>query len=123
MIKEYVDARINKFSKFILKSYELDEDEFKEFVKNFVSENVDTSEIKERATKAKEKKMFYNVETKRYMKSSKQNENKGIVFYSNLGICGTKQSTKLTNAVAMLLGKKIKHQKSRKAFFLFQLIK
>jgi len=36
------------------------------------------------------------------------------VFYSNLGICGTKQSSELTNAVAMLLGKKIKHQKVEK---------
>lgn len=108
LIKERVELELKRFSKVLLSNYELDKEEIEECVKNFMDKEIESS-IKVKADKAAEKKLYYNVNTNRYMKKSIQNENLGFVFYPDLNICGKKNCIELTNAVAILKGKKIKH--------------
>lgn len=58
--------------------------------------------LKQKIAEAKKEDKYYNVKSGRKTKRTKQQENKGLVFYEDYNICGEKDSDKLKDALKEL---------------------
>ncbi len=58
--------------------------------------------LKQKIAEAKKEDKYYNVKSGRKTKRTKQQENKGLVFYEDYNICGEKGSDKLKDALKEL---------------------